>query len=833
VGVGYAFVAPVQVVAGDRAPEPQRATSSAVHSLPARTRLIGRERDLTVLTEQVASTPLFTIVGAGGVGKTTVAVELAYRLAGCFEDVSFVDLASLQDSKLVASTLASALGIPVQPEDTSRLLLTCIGGRKLLLVLDNCEHLIGGVSALVEKIVEAAPGVCVLATSRESLRVRGERVHWLGALEYPADPEAMSLEELLAYPAVELFAERAKAADSTLQIDRAAALVIANMCRRVDGMALPIELTAVRVATHGFEATARMLSEHYALSWAGRRTAMPRQQTLQATLDWSYELLSESERLTLDRLSVFVGPFTPDAALAVVSDAMLDADRVAAALDELTAKSLIVNDRGAGGGRYRLLEMTREYARTKLNARGVTERDAAARRHAVHFARVSQAAKSLADFAASLGNVRAALSWTFSSEDDPTLALEVSARCLRVLLRLALFDECRAWCERAIALMGDEHRGTAIELELQGALGTCSMLTRGYGDAAEAALRRGLALSRELGDASSELMSLIRLHTFHERVGDFSTALSWAEDSRRVADELGSFEARALAASLLGISHHLAGEQPRARGELELSLDPSLPPDLSRSRSGIMLARCLWLLGYADQARAVAERTIRDCRAYGNPTIECVIRLWNLSLCLWTGDLEKAREDLSTFASLAETNAFELYVVAANGFRGQVEIMQGRAPDDGVRLLEASLARLRAARYEGVTSTFVPLLATGLIDTGRTDEARRLLDATIDERRRKGELFALPELLRVKARADSQGAERWLHDALDCAREQSARAWELRAANDLSRIWLESGRIEDARHLLRPLRDGFEEGLDTVDIREADQILTRIANSGS
>ncbi|WP_394846711.1 winged helix-turn-helix domain-containing protein [Pendulispora brunnea] len=832
VGVGYAFVASVEVIVAERAPAQHRVESSIVRSLPARARVIGRARELTLLAEQVASAPLFTLVGAGGVGKTTVAVELAHRLAGHFEHVSFIDLASLQDSTLLVSTLATALGIPVQAEDTIRVLLGHISRRKLLLVFDNCEHLISDVSSLVEKIGDAAPDVCVLSTSRESLRVRGERIHWLGGLEYPVDPADMSLEQLLAYPAIELFAERARAADSTLQIDLAAALVIANMCRRVDGMALPIELTAVRVAMHGFEATARMLSEHYALSWAGRRTAMPRQQTLQATLDWSYDLLSDIERLTLDRLSVFVGSFTPEAALAVVGRSPLAAGRALPALDELTAKSLVATDRGASRGGYRLLEMTRAYAREKLNARGATEVQATARSHATYFAHGVEFNASQSELVASLGNIRGALSWCFGPDGDPALALQVAARCVPVLLKLALLDECRNWCERALALMEDAHRGTAIELELQGALGTCLMLTRGHGDRAEAALRRGLALSSELGDDWNELRMLGRLHLFHERIGDFATALAWAEDSRRVADKLGSFEARAVSDCLLGISHHLAGEQLRARGELELSLDPTLPPDLYRSRSGIALARCLWLLGYADQARAVAERTIRYAGAFGNPTMQSLVRLWNLSVCLWSGDLEKAQEDLGVFASLAEANAFELYIVAANGFRGQLAILQGRT-EDGVRQLEAALARLRTAHYAMLTSTFVPVLATGLIDTGRNDEARRLLDATIDDCRRNGELFALPELLRVKARTASLDAERWLHDALDCARGQGARAWELRASNDLARAWLERGQVEDARQLLRPLRDGFDEGLDTIDIREADQILAQIARSAS
>jgi predicted ATPase/DNA-binding winged helix-turn-helix (wHTH) protein len=830
VGVGYAFVAPVQVIGGASVPASPRSEPTPESSLPPRMRLIGRERDLTLLAEHVASAPLFTIVGAGGVGKTKVAVELGYRLAPHYEQVCFVDLASVQESKLVASTLASALGISVPGEGESHALGGQLDGRRVLLVLDNCEHLVDTVSPLVETIGATAPTVCILATSRESLRVYGERVHWLGALEYPDDPGVMSLDELLAYPALELFAERARAADSTLHIDLAAALVIANMCRRMDGMALPIELAAVRVASHGFEATARMLSEHYALNWAGRRTATPRQQTLQATLDWSYELLSESERLTLDRLSIFVGSFTLDAALAVVSDSPLDANRVASALDELTNKSLVATERGAARGNYRLLEMTREYARTKLNARGAAESNAAARAHAAYLARTAEASKPVSELKDSLGNIRAALAWSFGRDGDPALALRVTARCAPVLLKLALLDECRGWCERAIAIMGEEHRGNAIELELQSALGTCLMLTRGHGSPAESALRRSLALASELGDANHELKILRSLHIFHERIGDFRTALTWAEDSRRVADELGSFEARAIAASLLGISHHVAGEQLRARGELEISLDSGVPPDLSRTRSGIALARCLWLSGYADQAQVVAERSIHDAGVYGNPTTKSIVRLWNLPMRLWAGDLDEAEEALRTFANLAQANAFEPYIVAANGFRGQVAIMRGRT-EEGVRLLEASLARMRATRYELVASTLVPVLATGMLEIGRAEDARLLLDATIDDCRRRGELFTLPELLRMRARTDSSNAEPWLYDALECAREQGSRAWELRAATDLARAWLESNRTDDARELLTPVRRAFREGLETTDIREVDQLLARIASS--
>jgi hypothetical protein len=218
-------------------------------------------------------------------------------------------------------------------------------------------------------MIEAAPNLRILATSREALRIRDEHVHHLEAMTYPDAVEAHSLEALLAFPAVQLFCERAIAGDSSLRIDLEAARLIADMCRRLDGMALAIELAAVRVATHGLVTTARMLGERFSLGWAGRRTATPRQQTLQSMLDWSYDLLSDSEKIVLQRLSVFVGPFSVDAALEVVADSRMNADEVAAGLDELTSKSFVVPDRSRGTATYRLLEMTRAYARQKLVAR--------------------------------------------------------------------------------------------------------------------------------------------------------------------------------------------------------------------------------------------------------------------------------------------------------------------------------------------------------------------------------------------------------------------------------------------------------------------------------
>jgi len=517
-----------------------------------------------LLVERITHTQHFTIVGPAGVGKTTLAIEIAYAALDAFGgNAAFVDLSLLEDPALVASSIASALGIPVQVEDPIMVVLRHIRDERLLLVIDNCEHVIEAISSIVERISTGAPAVRILATSREPLRTSREHVHWLGPLAYPADADPTSLDELLAYPAIELFVERARAGDSALVVDIKAAELIAEMCRRLDGMALPIELAAVRVASHGLLATARLLGERFSLGWMGRRTARPRHQTLQAALDWSYELLSKSEKMTLERLSVFIGPFDIDAAISVVADETLEAASVAAALDELANKSLVSPNRSSTSGSYRLLEMTRAYAREKLNSQEPELVREIHRRHAAYFLNLLETTgqpigEVVAKGTGRLGNIRGALEWTFGPDGDRAIAVPLAAEAAEAFLHLSLLVECRTWCARAITDLSEGFRATKTELELQAALGLALMFTRGNGEAAEAALRRALTLAIDLDDHSSQLRILGRLHIFHERIGDYATSKSWAEMAVEVAAAINEPEAVGVAASLAGESHHLA-----------------------------------------------------------------------------------------------------------------------------------------------------------------------------------------------------------------------------------------------------------------------------------
>src|SRR6202011_1863915 len=331
----------------------------------------------------------------------------------CKGAVFFVDLGALTDPGLVPTAVASALGFMMQAQDPFLSLLAFLGDRRVLLLLDSCEHVIDAAAALAEPVVSEAPQAHILVTSREALRVEGEHVHLLYPLEGPADPVGLTAAEALTFPAVQLFMERAAASGNRSELSDADAPSVASICRRLDGIALAIELAASRVSSHGIRGTAELLDNRFKLLWQGRRTALPRHQTLNAMLDWSYNLLHEHDKLVLCRLSVFVGVFTLKAALSVAGTEANDAE-VADALENLVAKSLISPTTIGESTYYRLLDTTQAYAADKLAERG--EADNIARRHAIYYSNylghdeVIQStfgAHDLSGYAPYIGNVRA------------------------------------------------------------------------------------------------------------------------------------------------------------------------------------------------------------------------------------------------------------------------------------------------------------------------------------------------------------------------------------------------------------------------------------------
>jgi predicted ATPase/DNA-binding winged helix-turn-helix (wHTH) protein len=366
-GRGYSFVAPVE----RESVEPLLATVSAsvtTAALPAPlTRLIGRAETLVTLLSRMRKQRLVTIVGPGGMGKTTVALAMADRLSRCFEDQAcFVDLSPLADPQLLPSALASMFGMPSRSEDPLSGLLAFLRDKRMLIVLDSCEHLVEVAANMAEALLRGAPGIRVLATSREPLGVEGEWVERLAPLGIPESPGELTAPQARAFPAIQLLVERAAASTEGFKLSDEDVPAALEICQKLDGLPLAIELAAARVGLFGIPGLATRLNDPLSVLTCGRRTASPRHKTLRATLDWSYETLTADEQVVLRRLGIFGGEFTLDSATTVASSADVASVDVPELVATLVAKSLVMASLRDGAASYRLLDTTRAYARENL-----------------------------------------------------------------------------------------------------------------------------------------------------------------------------------------------------------------------------------------------------------------------------------------------------------------------------------------------------------------------------------------------------------------------------------------------------------------------------------
>ena len=568
-----------------------------------------------------------------------------------------------------------------------------------------------------------------------------------------------------------------------------------------------------------------------------------------AALDWSYDLLREIERTVLQRLSVFVGVFTLEAAQSVASGADIDEGQVVVAIGGLVTKSLLTANTGGTSTRYRLLDTTRAYALGKLLDSG--DADQTARRHAMYYLKLLE--RTSASVAAVpnetsgsfdvLANVRAALEWSFLERGDAGLGVALAAASVGLFLESSLLMECVRWMERALAKLDAKARGSRLEMELQSALGLSAMFTRGNSEQAGCALKRGLELAAKLHDSHNELRVLGRLHIFHERIGDFRTALEYAERGEAVAAKIGDPVGIAEAHSALGISRHLEGNCGSARLHLEaasIELPTSVRIDTFhfgfdyRNRARIALARALWLEGFPEQAIAVARETVAEAETFDHPVTLCISLIWAVAVFLWNGDLDSAEQHIDRFIDQADRYSLAPYQAVGRGVKGELLVRRGK-PDLGTAQLLRALETLHGLRYELLTTAFMTAIAEGLALMGRLGEAIEAVGQTIAIVERNGDLFAMPELLRVKGailmsmrEPEMSKAESCFEASLDLAARQGALAWELRTATSLAHLCAGQGLRDKAKMVLAPVYDRFTEGFGNADLLAARRLLNQL-----
>ncbi len=842
-GRGYCFALDVAATKSSVAPGATDAAPLEARPLPPLiARVVGREAVVEALFQAVTHHRLVSVVGVGGIGKTTVALAVAARLQDAFDAIAFVDLAPIEDGSQMPAGVAAALGLTFRPrQDPIEGIAAAVEGRRLLLILDNCEHLVDAAAAFVEDLLGRVSGVTILATTREVLRAAGEWVHQLAPLGAPPDLRTITAEGARGYSAVEMFEDRAALAFGGYRLDDADAPFVADICRRLDGIALAIELAAGRLASLGVRGLASSLEDCFRVLTHGRRTALARHQTLRATFDWSYRLLSPGDQAALRRLAVFSGAFTIDDACAVIGHDQSIAD-VGDWVASLVDKSLVVADPSGETLRYGLLETTRAYAQQKLA--GAREADSYRRRHAEHTAAAFDRARAEWDqspvgdwlhaYSGQLGNLRAALDWAFSPDGDGALGAALTAAAAPLWFHLSLLDEGLARVERAITWLKDQPSPDRRLMEQLYAVSIWPQVQALNGTPSTAAAwQETLARAVELGDVGYQLQAIRALWVNCFTRGAAAEALALADRFAALARQSSDPQDLLIARRLRGKSLHFVGDFTGSRRAAEQMLELYEPRRShlvrfqydQRLTAQITLARDLWLLGYADRALALVEQMVAEAQALEhNPTLSYVLFEAACFIALWIGDLDLAARYTDMHRQLHE---FDMWRGYSDAFEAEILIRQGRVAD-GVGLIGHAIGSLRAGGFHLYLGVFEGVLAEGLLTCGQVSDARETVEGAIGRCRASGEAWCLAELTRIRALALA-GASRLtealdaLADGLEIARAQGALAWELRLATTLAEI--EDG--VSARNTLRGVLDRFQEGFGTSDYLRAAARLGR------
>ncbi len=618
------------------------------------TSFIGREREIAEVKRLLRATRLLTLTGSGGCGKTRLALQVAGDLRDDFsDDIWLIELAPLVNSALVAQTIASALGIHESGSlPILEILTDYLRAKNLLLVLDNCEHLIRACAQITDQLLHTCVNLHILVTSREALDIAGETTFRVPSLALP-DSQSVAFDHLIQYEAIQLFAARALAAASEFQLTKENVSAVSQICRRLDGMPLAIELAAARIKSLSVEEIAARLDDRFHLLTSGSRTAPLRQQTLAATLDWSYALLSEPERKVLQRFSIFAGGGTLEAAESVCPDAGIETAQVLDVLSHLVDKSLVLVDRrGDGETRYHLLETIRQYAREKLSES--SELASVRNRHLDFFLKLAieaepklygaEQVKWLNRLEREHDNLRAALVWSQTAEVKAELALKLAGALGRFWEMRGYFREGREHLSAALS----KTQASAETAARAKALCAAGDLAFEQGDfpMSRSLLEQSVSIYRELGPAGRWGLAeaLRQLGYTATEMGDYAPAFSLIDEALRIMRELKDLIGIARALRQLGWHQLRAGEL----GEAAKFFEEALP--LSR-QTGSRYEMSIILSGLADvklrqgdsvRAAALEEESLQLARDIGY-TWRVPASLGSLGrIALHRGDLEKA-----------------------------------------------------------------------------------------------------------------------------------------------------------------------------------------------
>lgn len=839
-GRGYCFVAPVERL--HLSSDTDAADPPSTHNLPLRlTRIIGRADLIQRMARLLSQRRLVTIAGPGGMGKSTLAMAVCEDVLPHYPDgVWFVDLAPLSDGSLVVGALATALDIPVDESDPMRSVGEYLKEKHLLILLDNCEHLIDAAAVLAERLLTSGRKVHVLTTSREPLSACGEWLQRLPPLDVPASSDSsapVTAARALASSAVQLFVERAAASQDSFELTDREAPGVVEICRKLDGMPLAIELAAAHIGAFGVSGLVAQMDDRLPLGGPARRAGPRRHQTLRALLDWSFDLLSTPDQWLLGRLAVFAGPFTMEAAMAVCAGPQTQGPDIPLGIESLASKSQVMVLPKAGEMHYRLLATTRAYAMERLEAMG--EQDELRRRQAHYLCGVMAQAERdwtvmgradwMATYSPFVDDVRAVLEWEFATPEGALAAVRLTSLFFTLAHALSFQSELQQRLERAMerySALGAQE--PALEFRLCALTSLSLTLSSGPNARADSLLARAREIADQMAAPQQQVEAIHQLFSAAVYAGDSALARTYAEAlsalATRCADAavaLAADRAKAHVCLLLG---DLRGakrliERVMRYPALQMPAGPPYPMCQMVSMR-MLLARVLWLEGLAEQALDVAQQA-QALSASENTFSQGLVMSWAICpVALWTGQLEQARAAIERIKQDALRYDFALQGSYADEYERVLNHRTGasaRTPD-----VETGVVARKRVGGSGPLADFMATLGESFL----SDEAVTRMESGRAP-------WCAPEILRSlgerarAARRDDEAASFFEH-SLAIARQQGALAWELRTATSMARLLRDQGRSAQGHDVLRAVFERFTEGFATADLLEAAALLREL-----
>ncbi|WP_158660667.1 winged helix-turn-helix domain-containing protein [Paraburkholderia hospita] len=828
------------------------------------TGLVGRDAAIAQVRTALDSTPVLTLTGAGGIGKTTLSIAVAHEIAEAHPDfVCFVELAALTDRQSILASIAQSCRLSLDGDFPSiEAIAATLAHTPRTLFLDNAEQAIAHVAEIVETLTDGNPALRVLVTSREPLRIAQERTIRVGPLEVPA--RDATEHEVLAQSAVHLFLARIGALGGKTSFDRKETLTAGEICRRLDGIPLAIELAAARVFSLGIEGVYQRLDDRMSILTAGYRTALPRHQTLRATFDWSFTLLDPGAQALFRRLAMFGGVFTLEAMCAVACGSGLTMGAAIDGIGELVAKSMVNVSFDGPVAKYRMNESTRAYALELLHAEDETQEIASriARYFTSRFDAGAgrtgsvQLVEGSSDLQQTLDDARAASEWAFSSGGDLHLAVELTSTLTGVLLGNCLIEECGTRAERAVSALNElPPRSIDVVSEMRVRAALAATLPNLCGPMGRSWKLWNEVLDLAISSGNDEFQARAYWGLWNAALygGNVHDAIDHALSFQTFAQDHGHAWQETLTSLLAAVAQHCAGQHDHAKSRIEeamqhLAVHPHEAEQITSFAVDPLaicygtLARIVWLQGDAEEALAYVDKGVNLITPETmEPWLTHVLGVVAVPIALLSGDLRRGRCYLQIMRSQTALHGFMIWREYSDCLAAYCDLLEGES-ERGLPVLEASLDALIARGFRRLITPIVVACAEGLIAVGRFADASMRLHDALNFCRRHGKLFFLPEVWRAlgllaqaRARLESHASEAWrdarnearscFREAIQLSQQQGARMLELRATVAMARQLYEHEQWAGALALLKNLSARFERSSRSPDVKALFELI--------